>query len=120
MVSLEQSGITVRLAPLVVYATLKEVHALRRFPLIVYTGNQMELRLLLVEGVTREAAFTQAAEKLKELLAAQGVYDYTCTLSGEEPKANPQNGKFKHIIQERSPEEGSVKSSREIPDPVPN
>ena len=96
--TLERDGLPVRVAPLAIYATLKEVHALRRFQLVVHPGNQLELRLLSVDGVTREAAFAQAEEKLKAFLAARSIVDYSCTLSEEGPKASPTSGKFKHII----------------------
>lgn len=104
VVSLKQDGKIIRLAPLAIYATLKEVHTLRRFQLVVYAHHQMALRVIPVEGASRQEAFAQALEKLKAFFASQGVCDYTCTLSDEEPKVNPSSGKFKHIIQENRPE----------------
>lgn len=102
VVAMEQDGRIIRLAPLAIYATLKEVHTLRRFQLAVYPKNRLELRLLPMDGVARAAAFTQAELRLKEFLSSQGVYDYTCTLADKEPEANLKSGKFKHIIQENS------------------
>lgn len=98
VVSFTQGDRTIRVAPLAIYATLKEVHALRRFQLTVYPGNRTELRLIPAEDTTPEAAFTEAQAALHTFLAKQGVTDYTCTLSPEEPKPHPRSGKFKHII----------------------
>ena len=98
VVSFKQSEKTIRVAPLAIYATLKEVHTLRRFQFVVYDDNRIELRLIPTNGVSRQEAFAQATEKLKNFLVSQGVSDYTCVLSEEEPKANPRSGKFKHIV----------------------
>lgn len=102
VVSLEQDGKTIRLAPLAIYATLKEEHTLRRFQLVVYPGNRMELRLIPAEDIQRTEAFARAAFQLKEFFSSQGVADYTCTLADGEP-ATGKNGKFKHIVQEKFP-----------------
>ncbi|NCB32929.1 MAG: phenylacetate--CoA ligase family protein [Erysipelotrichia bacterium] len=99
VVSLKQDGRIIRLAPLAIYATLKEEHTLRRFQLVVHSDNRIELRLIPTEGINRAEAFAQASLRLKEFFTAQGVFDYTCILSDEEPKTNPKSGKFKHIIQ---------------------
>lgn len=101
MIVLEADGQTVRIPPLAAYATLKEVHALRRFQLVLLDGNAMELRLEPQPAFTREQAFEQAQKALQAFLAGYGVRDVTIALSAEEPKQHPQSGKFKHILNAR-------------------
>lgn len=98
VVSFEQNGKTIRVAPLAIYATLKEVHALRRFQVIVSPDNCVEMRLTPIEGVSINEAYVKAAEALKQFLSSQSIIDYTCTLSDETPAANQNSGKYKHII----------------------
>ena len=89
---------TVRIAPLPLYAVLKEVHGLRRFQVLVHPGNRLELRLEEKEGTDREARFREAKEALERFLATQGVSHVAVTLSEDRPCQNPNSGKFKHII----------------------
>ncbi len=98
VVSFWESGKEIKIAPLAIYAALKEVHEIVRFQLIVRQGNQAQLRLVPAEGVTKYAAFEKACGALKALLTLHGVRDVTITLSDEEPKQHPGSGKFKHII----------------------
>ena len=88
----------IKIAPLPVYAVLKEVHELRRFQVLVYPGNKVELRLEEKEGIDKEAAFRIAEEKLRGYLATQGVSNLHVSLSNELPHQDPGSGKFKHII----------------------
>ena len=88
----------VRIAPLSLYAVLKEVHGLRRFQVLVHPGNKLELRLEEKEGEDRESVFREAKEALERFLAAQGISRVSVTLSGEMPRQDPGSGKFKHIM----------------------
>lgn len=92
-----------RIAPLSVYAVLKEAHAMRRFQLLSYPGNRLELRLEPAEGVSREDAFWQAQKALLCFLAAQGVSPAAITLSDELPQQQEGSGKFKHIVHVSTP-----------------
>ena len=94
----EQDGKSIRIAPLAVYAVLKEVHELRRFQVLVRSGNRVELRLEEREGEDRTAAFETAKARLEQYLSAQGVTDVTITLSEGVPRQDPNSGKFKHIV----------------------
>ena len=96
--SFTADGKTVRIAPLPVYATLKEVHELRRFQVLVYPENRIELRLEEMEGTNRAAAFEKAKARLEEYLKSQSVTQATVTLSELPPQQDPSSGKFKHIV----------------------
>jgi phenylacetate-coenzyme A ligase PaaK-like adenylate-forming protein len=96
--SFTEAGKTIRIAPLSVYATLKEVHELRRFQVLVYPGNRIELRIEEKEGVDKRAAFEKAKERLEEYLKSQEITHVTITMSDLLPQQNPNSGKFKHII----------------------
>lgn len=91
-------GRQIKVAPLAIYAVLKEVHELRRFQVLVYPDNKIELRIEGKEQLDRSSAFEKAAETLREFLASQGISQVTIELSKESPQQNPNSGKFKHII----------------------
>lgn len=93
-----EDGKTIRIAPLSLYAVLKEVHALRRFQVLVYPGNRVELRLEEQEGADRTEAFEKARAAMEAYLAAQGVSHVTVSLSEDLPRQHPKSGKFKHIV----------------------
>lgn len=98
VVCFSQGGKNIKLAPLAIYAVLKEVHELRRFQLIAYTNDRVELRLISKDDITKQAAFEAATEALRKHFALHGVENITYVLSDEEPKQNEGSGKFKHII----------------------
>ena len=84
----------VKIAPLSLYAILKEIHGIQRFQLVQVSGNKLELRLI---ADNKEKLFEQAKKPVNEYLLQNGV---TCEiyLSTELPQANKYSGKFKHII----------------------
>lgn len=88
----------IKIAPLAIYATLKEVHALKRFQLVVHKDNQIELRLEEIDVLTKDFAFAKAKETLTDFLATHGIIHCDITLSDEAPKQHQKSGKFKHII----------------------
>ena len=88
----------IRIAPLSVYAVLKEVPELRRFQVLAYPGNKLELRLEEKMGCSKAQAFVKAKLCLEEYLAVQGITHVEIVLSTELPRQNPNSGKFKHII----------------------
>ena len=89
---------TLRIAPLSLYAVLKEVRGLRRFQVLVHPENKLELRLEEKEGTDREMGFREAKEALERFLATQGISHVSVTLSEEMPQQDPNSGKFKHIV----------------------
>lgn len=93
-----EDGKMIKVAPLSVYAVLKEVHDLRRFQVLVYPENHLVLRMEEKEGTDRAEVFAAASEHLKDYLGTQGVAQVTVTLSDDLPRQHPQSGKFKHII----------------------
>ena len=93
-----EDGKAIRIAPLSVYAALKEVHELRRFQVLVYPENRIELRIEEADGVNRNEAFEKAKAQLEEYLASQNITHVTITLSELLPQQNPNSGKFKHIM----------------------
>jgi phenylacetate-CoA ligase len=98
VVTFMRDGAPVRIAPIPLYATLKEVHCLRRFQLLVYPGSRIVVRLTPAEGERRESAFSLAKAALEAYLATQGVTGVSITLSSTEPRQQAGSGKFKHII----------------------
>lgn len=96
--SFMEAGKEIKVAPLAIYAVLKEVHELRRFQVEVYPENKVELRIEPKEGIEESAAFEAAKKKLAEFLANQNIFHATINLSKEKPAQNPNSGKFKHII----------------------
>lgn len=84
----------VKIAPLSLYAILKEIHGIQRFQLVQVSGNKLELRLI---ADNKEKPFEQAKKAVNEYLLQNSV---TCEiyLSTELPQANAYSGKFKHII----------------------
>ncbi len=93
-----QDGRVIRIAPLSVYAVLKEVHDVRRFQVLAYPGNRLALRLEEREGADRAAAFGEARERLARYLASQGVTEVTIELADGAPQQDARSGKFKHIV----------------------
>lgn len=93
-----QEGKQVRIAPLAIYAVLKEVHSLRRFQVLVHPGNRVELRLEEKEGTSRAEAFEKAKACLEAYWATQNVRNVSVYLSEDSPRQHPESGKFKHII----------------------
>jgi phenylacetate-coenzyme A ligase PaaK-like adenylate-forming protein len=96
--SFTQNGREIRVAPLAIYAILKEVHELRRFQLIVKPENHAELRFESIEGVSREAAFQKAEKALRAFLLTQDVTSFSLALSSDMPRQMLGSGKYKHII----------------------
>ena len=100
--SFTEDGKVIKTAPLSIYAVLKEVHGLRRFQVLVYDGNVIELRIEPMDGISRQDAFEQASKKLRDYLASQDVIHVTIRLSEEMPRQQAGSGKFKHIIRMQS------------------
>ncbi len=96
--SFVQDGKVIKIAPLAVYAVLKETDSLRRFQVLVYPENRVELRIEPMADTDRQTAFYQATDSLKNYLATQGITDVTVTLSDTLPQQHHTSGKFKHII----------------------
>lgn len=88
----------VRIAPLSLYAVLKEVDGIDRFQLIQHKDDRLELRLI-AKG--KEMCFQKARDALLEFLIQSGVA-VEIFLSEAEPEASPISGKFKHIVAFRS------------------
>lgn len=93
-----ENGKVIKIAPLAVYAVLKEVENLRRFQVLVYNGNKVHLRIEQKQGADKTAVFEKAREALVNYLAVQGVENVYVTLLEELPQQDANSGKFKHII----------------------
>lgn len=87
-------GSGVRIAPLSLYAILKEVHGIERFQLVQHNENRLELRLV---AANREQIFKEAKKAVEGYLA-QNKISAEVFLSDKFPEANPVSGKYKHII----------------------
>lgn len=73
VVSFQQNGVEIKLALLAIYATLKEVHELRRFQFITHSDNHAELRLEPAEGFTVQEAFCKAKSALVRFFSIHGL-----------------------------------------------
>ena len=82
-----------KIAPLSLYALLKEIHAIKRFQLIQHNERLLELRIVADH---KEEAFLEAKRALQRYLQQQQI-EAQIYLSQEEPQSHPQSGKFKHI-----------------------
>ena len=98
VVCFSENGEEIKIAPLALYATLKEVHELRRFQLVAYENNKIKLRLEPANDIDKTVAFEKAKDTLMTFLKTQGVTHVEIFLSDEQPKQHDKSGKFKHII----------------------
>ena len=98
VVCFSENGKEIKIAPLALYATLKEVHELRRFQLVAYENNKIKLRLEPANDIDKTVAFEKAKDTLMTFLKTQGVTHVEIFLSDEQPKQHDKSGKFKHII----------------------
>ena len=93
-----EDGKEIRIAPLSLYAVLKEVHGIRRFQLLAYPGNKLELRMEEKNGEDRTKVFETAKMRLEEYLASQGIRHVAISMSEDLPQQDPNSGKFKHVV----------------------
>ena len=100
--SFDVDGKVVKIAPLSLYAVLKEVHGLRRFQVLAYPMNRLVLRMEQKDGCDRDKTFEEAKESMLRYLALQGIGKVTIELSDETPKQDPNSGKYKHIVNMKS------------------
>lgn len=98
----------VRVAPLPLYAILKEVRGVERFQLIQTDASRLELRLTAQE---KPAAFAAAKQAVERYLAQNGVCAEV-VLSDKAPEADPNSGKFKHIVARRAGAEEKAAAER--------
>ena len=84
----------VRIAPLSLYAILKEVHGIERFQLVQHNQDRLELRLI---AANREMVFVEAKQAVEKYLKENNV-SAEIYLTDIRPQANPISGKYKHII----------------------
>lgn len=91
-------GREIKIAPLAIYATLKEIPEIRRFQLLTHHQNRLEMRLVPANGCDKTFVFEKASGVLKDFLESHGVKNVSIFLSDEKPQQHPQSGKFKHIM----------------------
>ncbi len=91
----------VKIAPLSLYAIIKEVHEIERFQLTQMDNNCLEMRLIAQD---KENAFAKAKQAVENYLLQNGV-SANIILSEKLPEAHPLSGKFKHIIAKKAAEQ---------------
>lgn len=101
VVSFQQDGKEIKIPPLALYATLKEVHKLSRFQLVADSCNNVELRLEPMPGVEKQQVFCEAKQALEAFLLVHGLNSVNVKLSQEAPEPEAGSGKFKHIIRKQ-------------------
>lgn len=84
----------VKIAPLSLYAILKEVHGMERFQIVQHEYNRLELRMT---AANKAETFVKAKQAVEVYLQQNGIVA-EIYLSDILPEANPISGKFKHII----------------------
>ena len=88
----------IKIAPLSLYAILKEVHGIERFQLIQSDDDSLELRIIAPD---KQKAFISAKQAVEDYLSQNGVVTKVY-LSEQSPEASPISGKYKHIIAKTS------------------
>ncbi len=83
-----------QIAPLPLYAVMKEIHEMERFQLIQVEQNHLELRLIAAE---KQIAFEKAKNSVERYLRRNGI-SAQITLSEKLPEVHPSSGKFRHIV----------------------
>lgn len=83
----------VKIAPLSLYAILKEIHEIKRFQLVQIDNHCLELRLIASD---KQQAYSKASKMIESYLLQNDV-NAKVMLSEKPPEANPISGKFKHI-----------------------
>lgn len=89
-----------RIAPLSLYAVIKEVNGIDRFQLVQMDDDRLELR---IDAEDRLIAFANAKKVVEQYLSDNGISSEVY-LSEKSPEANPISGKFKHIICKKNTE----------------
>lgn len=84
----------VKIAPLSLYALIKEVYGVQHFQLVKTDEKSLELRLI---AENKNQVFITAKNAIESYLLQNGVVA-TVQLSELPPQANPISGKFKHIV----------------------
>ncbi|MGM9538807.1 MAG: hypothetical protein ACI3VN_10800 [Candidatus Onthomonas sp.] len=83
-----------RIAPLGLYAILKEIHGIQRFQVVQTEPDLLSLRLT---AENPQEAFAQARTAIMDYLSGEQIAAEVI-LSPDQPSADPNSGKFKHII----------------------
>jgi len=89
-------GRQVRIAPLALYAVLKEVPGVARFQALVGPANTVELRLVASEAALDADVASGAVASLSAFLGTHGV-DPTVRVSFREPERT-SGGKLRHVL----------------------
>ncbi len=98
VVTFFSEGREIKIAPLAIYAILKQIHELRRFQLISSGDSQIELRLEVFEEYERSSIFEKAKGALTNFFQTHGISNSEIILSDQLPMPHEKSGKFKHII----------------------
>lgn len=99
VITLYEDKSEIKLAPLSIYAVLKEVPELQRFQLIAHSDGRLELRIEPVCNIKLQDAYIKAKAALEKYLSLHGITSVKITLSDKSPTQDSGSGKFKHIIQ---------------------
>lgn len=100
IITFRENDEEIKIAPLAIYAILKEIHEIQRFQLVAHKENRLELRVVPADGYSKSEVFDKACRALKTFLATHKVINIEVYLSEEDPKQHEKSGKFKHIINE--------------------
>ncbi len=98
VICFEDSGKSIKIPPLAIYATLIGVKTIKRFQVVAHPQNRIELRIIPADGSNQETAFADAKEVLKRFLLEHGVQEAEIQPSTVPPQQQSGSGKFKHIV----------------------
>jgi len=79
-------------------AVLRNEDYIKRYQILVYPNNLLELRLSGNKGVDRTMAFLKAEKVLRSYLKSIGIIAPMITLNKDAPKPDPLSGKYQTII----------------------
>lgn len=88
----------VGIAPLALYALLKETEGIMRFQVIQTGTSNIELRLEVKTGCTIDEIASKAVAGVRNLLLENGISDVDIVMSHEPIVRDEKSGKFKHIV----------------------
>jgi phenylacetate-coenzyme A ligase PaaK-like adenylate-forming protein len=86
------------IAPLAIYATLKETEGITRFQVVQKDQSALEVRLEFMSSAIKDEAAENAIQRLNQLLLSNGIKDISIRVSSEAIARDERSGKFKHII----------------------
>lgn len=100
----QRGGTLIRVDSITLYVLIKSIDEIKRHQLILHhcpeAGKDViEARLLVEDGVDKEAVFEKAVKALEAYFFSKGIDGIEYTLSDKAPQRDPRSGKLKMTIE---------------------